>query len=106
MGKFDSLQDLELPVISLRKESRRVFSRAIPRHNGGPIKPGHKKGAGRMALMMFEKMETKIAGTKSLANATRVGEHPQITLADTDHSTIYPCLKHVRRVGCRFDRLH
>ena len=81
VGQLDSLQDFDVRVVALRKQRGRVFAGAVPGHDRGAIEAGDKEGAGGVALMMFEKMKTKITRTEMFANQLRMPEHPQITLA-------------------------
>src|SRR5205085_11572146 len=80
-------------------------ARAVPSHDRGAVEAGDEEGAGSVALMMFEEVKLEVARTEMLADAARVLEHAEITLAHLRDAAIYARAKHVARNEAGLERL-
>src|SRR5690242_20235354 len=106
MRELDALEGANVPVLTTAKERRCVFAGPVPRHDRGFVETRNKKRARRVTLVMLEKVKLEIAVAEVLANAARVAQHSEITLADLRDAAIDPRLEHVARNDRRLQRLH
>src|ERR1044072_1336063 len=106
MRQFDSLERTDVPGFATTKQRGRVFAGPVPRHDRGFSKPRDEERTRRVALMMLEKVKLEIARAEVLANATRMAQHSEVTLADLRDATIDAGLEHVARDDGRLQRLH
>src|SRR4028119_663119 len=106
MRQLDAFEDAQLVALPLREERGRVFARAVPGDNGGAFEAGGEEGARRVTLVMFEKMEAKLARPEMFADTARVLEHAEIAVAHLRDAAINPRLEHVARNQRSLQSLH
>ncbi len=106
MRQLDSFQRADRFIVAAREEGRRVFARTIPRHDRCLIETRDEECAGRVALVMFEKVKLEIAVAEVVADPARVPQHAEVALANLRDAAIDARLEHVARDDRRLQGLH